>query len=69
MKKTYQDYVNRLKHIAHFQAAAEVLQWDQETYIPAKAFAKRGEQIATLASHIHQFPASVLTTQQQRNTN
>lgn len=54
MKKTYQDYVNRLKHIVHFQAAAEVLQWDQETYIPAKAFAKRGEQIATLASHIHQ---------------
>jgi len=77
----YQQYQTSLQKIADVKYAAAVLQWDQETYIPAKGAEARGRQIATLTELAHeQFTSAELgsllqelkgrndlTPQQQRN--
>lgn len=50
----YQDYRNHMAGIADLRYAAAVLQWDQETYLPAKGAARRGQQVATLAEAAHE---------------
>lgn len=40
--------------IADLRYASAVLQWDQETYLPEKGAARRGQQVATLAEAAHE---------------
>ncbi len=49
----YSQYKTTLKKIADIKYAAAVLQWDQETYMPAKSAATRAQQIATLTEMAH----------------
>ena len=50
----YEQYKTTLQKIADVKYASAVLQWDQETYIPAKGGARRGTQIATLNELAHE---------------
>ncbi|MEI8053662.1 MAG: carboxypeptidase M32 [Bacteroidota bacterium] len=50
----YEKLKNKLQQIADIKYAAAVLQWDQETYLPAKGNDARGRQIATLSEISHQ---------------
>lgn len=57
MNKTqerYDSYVAKMARIADVRNASAVLQWDQETYLPPKGAAFRGQQISTLAELSHQ---------------
>ncbi len=51
----YNSYKEQMNRIADIKYASALLQWDQETYLPAKAAAIRGQQIATLSEPSHQF--------------
>ena len=51
----YDQYVTKMQKIADIKKSAEVLQWDQETYLPKKSADIRGRQIATLAETAHHF--------------
>lgn len=50
----YEQYKTTLQKIADVRYASAVLQWDQETYIPAKGGEIRGRQIATLSEIAHE---------------
>ncbi len=50
---SYQAYKEQMQEIADIRYASAVLQWDQETYMPANGAAARGRQIATLAAIAH----------------
>ncbi len=50
----YTDYVVKMQAIADLKYAAAVLQWDQETYMPAKGAEGRARQLATLSELAHQ---------------
>ncbi|HEX8460346.1 MAG TPA: carboxypeptidase M32 [Segetibacter sp.] len=50
----YKEYEQALNKIADVKYAAAVLQWDQETYLPAKGADFRGRQLATLSEIGHQ---------------
>jgi carboxypeptidase Taq len=50
----YELYKTTLQKIADVKYASAVLQWDQETYIPAKGGEIRGRQIATLSEIAHE---------------
>lgn len=50
----YDQYKQSLQKIADVRYASAVLQWDQETYIPAKGGEIRGRQIATLSEMAHE---------------
>lgn len=52
---TYSDYKLRLQKIADLRYSCAVLQWDQETYMPVKGAALRGQQLATLSELSHRF--------------
>ncbi len=52
--KLYQQYVDTMRKIADIRYASALLQWDQETYLPPKGAAIRGQQIATLSEIAHQ---------------
>ncbi|MCC6288686.1 MAG: carboxypeptidase M32 [Chitinophagaceae bacterium] len=49
----YQDYIDHMRSIADVKFALAVLQWDQETYLPIKGAAFRGQQMATLSEISH----------------
>jgi carboxypeptidase Taq len=49
----YQELVRRSRELAVVQSVAGVLQWDQQTFMPAKAATLRGEQLAALATLAH----------------
>ncbi|ULQ58269.1 carboxypeptidase M32 [Flavihumibacter rivuli] len=49
----YKEYVQALQEVADIKYAVAVLQWDQETYMPAGGADKRGRQIATLSEIAH----------------
>lgn len=53
-QQLYKEYKSLLQKIADVKYATAVLQWDQETYLPAKGSAIRGRQIATLSEIAHQ---------------
>ncbi len=53
-KNLYGEYQTKMQKIADVKYASAVLQWDQETYIPAKGGEVRGRQIATLTEIAHQ---------------
>lgn len=50
----YRQYKDSLIKIADVRYASAVLQWDQETYLPLKGAAIRGQQIATLTALSHE---------------
>ena len=52
-KKCYREYQDQMRKIADVKNALAVLQWDQETYLPAKGAGFRGQQMATLSELAH----------------
>lgn len=52
-RSRYEAYVQQMRKIADIKKSAELLQWDQETYMPKNAAAIRGQQIATLTETAH----------------
>ena len=57
----YKKFKNYMQSVADLKYASAVLQWDQETYMPAKGAAYRGRQITTLTALAHeQMTATVL---------
>lgn len=52
-KALYEQYVAKMQQIADINYANAVLQWDQETYMPAKSAAARARQMATLSELAH----------------
>lgn len=52
-RNKYNDFVHRMRCIADVRYANAVLQWDQETYLPPKGAALRGQQMATLSEIAH----------------
>lgn len=68
----YTEYETRMRKIADVKNAAAVLQWDQETYLPSKGAAFRGQQMATLSEIAHEWMTDaglgdLLHTLRQRN--
>lgn len=55
MNNHYADYVQKMRTIADIRYSSALLQWDQETYLPPKGAAIRGQQIATLSEIAHRF--------------
>src|SRR5690242_5261665 len=53
MPNLYDDYREKLQQIADVRYSLAVLQWDQETYMPAKSAATRARQVATLSEVAH----------------
>ena len=57
-QKLYGQYKDQMQKVADVRYAAAVLQWDQETYMPAASIGHRARQIATLSETAHkQFTA------------
>lgn len=55
----YNEFTSLMQKIADLRYAAAVLQWDQETYLPAKGADARARQLATLAEAAHEKFTSV----------
>ena len=53
-QQLYEQYTAQMRKIADVKYALAVLQWDQETYLPAKGADLRGQQMATLSEIAHQ---------------
>lgn len=53
-KELYDGYKGKMQRIADVKNANAVLQWDQETYLPKKGAALRGQQLSTLSELAHQ---------------
>jgi carboxypeptidase Taq len=51
----YEKYQKEMHRIADLRNANAVLQWDQETYLPPKGAALRGQQISTISELSHQY--------------
>jgi carboxypeptidase Taq len=70
---SYNSYKEKMQQIADIRNAMAVLGWDQETYLPEKGAAFRGQQITTLSAISHElFTADALgdlLTQLQQNSN
>ncbi|MCB9497313.1 MAG: carboxypeptidase M32 [Fibrobacteria bacterium] len=50
---SYEDLLAHLRETDHFQSAARLAQWDQETGMPPNGETARAELLATLARHVH----------------
>ncbi len=50
----YQEIVKRAQDLASLKSTLALLEWDQQTYLPAQAGAFRAQQCTTLAGLIHQ---------------
>lgn len=50
----YEEYKKKMQQIADVRNATAVLGWDQETYLPEKGAAFRGQQLTTLSSLAHE---------------
>lgn len=53
-KELYEGYKTKMQRIADVRNANAVLQWDQETHLPKKGAAMRGQQVSTLSELSHQ---------------
>ena len=51
----YSEYESRMRKIADIKNAAAILQWDEETYLPPKGAAFRGQQMASLSEVAHEW--------------
>ncbi|GIV44403.1 MAG: carboxypeptidase M32 [Bacteroidia bacterium] len=56
LEKLYQ----HLEKVYHFQSIVALLSWDQETYMPLKAYEQRSQQMGLMASLVHQNKTSEL---------
>jgi carboxypeptidase Taq len=54
----YTEYTTKMQQLADIKNAIAVLGWDQETYLPEKGAAFRGQQITTLSSIAHEMFAA-----------
>ena len=52
-QELYSSYTEKLQRIADVKNASALLQWDQETYLPAGSAHFRGQQLTTLADIAH----------------
>ncbi|MFI5154337.1 MAG: carboxypeptidase M32 [Chitinophagales bacterium] len=52
-ERKYSEYKTHMQKLADLKNALALLQWDQETYLPAKGAPIRGQQMATLSEQIH----------------
>jgi carboxypeptidase Taq len=50
----YEEYKAKMQKVADVRNAMSVLGWDQETYLPEKGAAFRGQQLTTLSSIAHE---------------
>lgn len=55
MSDTFNELKSLLARVADLDAAAAVLEWDQETYMPGGAATARAHQIATLRTLSHEY--------------
>jgi carboxypeptidase Taq len=53
MPELYGKFLSLIKDLNRLSAAAGLLSWDRETYMPQKAAGARAEQLATLSALIH----------------
>src|SRR5664279_2860738 len=53
-KKLYETYKAHMRKLADVKAALALMQWDQETYLPAKGAGFRAQQVATLSEMAHE---------------
>ncbi|MGZ8545458.1 MAG: carboxypeptidase M32, partial [Flavisolibacter sp.] len=51
--RLYDTYQQKMRLIADIKAAGALMQWDQETYLPAKGAGMRGQQISSLSEIAH----------------
>ncbi len=54
MKNAYDRFITMTREIRQLGTVAELLAWDQETYMPKKGIALRAEQLSTMASVAHE---------------
>ena len=54
MQERLDELMTLLRQVQDLNAAAAVLEWDQETYMPDGAAEARGHQIATLRKLAHE---------------
>jgi carboxypeptidase Taq len=54
VSKRYETYKGKMQQIADIRNAIAVLSWDQETYLPEKGAAFRGQQITSLSTIAHE---------------
>jgi carboxypeptidase Taq len=53
-RELYETYREHMRKLADVRAALALMQWDQETYLPAKGAGFRAQQIATLSEMAHE---------------
>ncbi|HLY71470.1 MAG TPA: carboxypeptidase M32 [Puia sp.] len=53
-EELYNEYKHQIRKIADVKNALNILQWDQETYLPSKGASFRAQQTATLSELAHQ---------------
>jgi carboxypeptidase Taq len=53
-KELYESYRQHMRKLADVRAALALMQWDQETYLPAKGSGFRAQQVATLSEMAHE---------------
>lgn len=54
MSATYEEYQKHIQQVYDLHAAAAVLSWDKEVYLPPKGAAFRSRQVATLSGLAHE---------------
>jgi len=52
-KELYEKYRDHMRKLADVRASLALMQWDQETYLPAKGTGFRAQQIATVSEMAH----------------
>ncbi len=57
-KELYENYREHMRRVADIKAALALMQWDQETYLPAKGTEFRAQQVATLSEMAHELATS-----------
>ncbi len=59
MDKKYKIFIEKMQKIADLTAAENIMNWDQETYMPAKGAQFRSQQVGTLAGIVQDMKTSV----------
>ncbi len=59
----YRKLLKRAREIALFAGAAELLNWDEETYMPPKALSFRADELACVSGHTHRLFTAKTTGQ------
>jgi len=54
VETSWNEFLNKMGEVCDLGSAVAILTWDQETYMPRKGMAARGEQLATLQGLLHE---------------